>query len=137
VNAQQHGRHLVAARDEGVCIICRRGGAANWHHRKLRSHGGDWNPSNGILLCGSGTTGCHGRAHAEPAWARLNGFIVPSWADPAEYPLRYWLPTGKGTHRLGWVRLDMLGGMWEVSDDHATRFIAELSGVTTNDKEAR
>lgn len=40
-----------------------------------------------MLLCGSGTTGCHGWAHANPARAKRDGLIVPSWATAAFCPV--------------------------------------------------
>lgn len=81
---------------------CARCGVVIWsngsrHHRKLRSRGGADAADNLILACGSGTTGCHGWMHANPAEATLLGFIVPSWADPATVPIRHAL--------YGWVLL--------------------------------
>lgn len=88
-------RRLVAARGSGgddyrrceirilgVCL----GRATNFQHRKNRGQGGAWAPSNGIDVCGSGTTGCHGYIHANPAEAVENGWTVPSWADPVATP---------------------------------------------------
>lgn len=34
---------------------------------------------NLVLLCGSGTTGCHGWVHANPTRAIAVGLIVPTW----------------------------------------------------------
>lgn len=86
-------RAKVLDRDGNRCARC-----AGWspdgmnlHHRQLRSQGGKNVISNLISLCGSGTTGCHGWAHANVADARAIGLIVPSWADPAETPVRTWL----------------------------------------------
>lgn len=85
-------RRLILDRDEGRCAWCGRpwGDALNIHHRMLRSQGGLGVPENGIALCGSGTTGCHGAAHREVAWAREAGLIVPSWASPADVPVTTW-----------------------------------------------
>lgn len=85
-------RRLVLERDEGRCVWCGRpyGDALNLHHRLLRSHGTDNSPANLVSICGSGTTGCHGYAHAHPEWARGHGLIVPSWGVPAEVPVDTW-----------------------------------------------
>lgn len=63
----------------------------------LRSRGGPDAVENLILTCGSGTTGCHGWMHANPAEATAAGFIVPSWGDPAGWPILHSL--------YGWVLL--------------------------------
>ncbi len=60
--------------------------ATNRHHRKLRKHGGTDEPVNLIDLCGSGTTGCHGYVHHNPAISFAKGWLVHSWDDPAEVP---------------------------------------------------
>jgi hypothetical protein len=56
----------------GVCF----GRAGNWHHR--RSAGRIWTPSNGLHLCGSGSTGCHGWITEHPAEARERGWALLS-----------------------------------------------------------
>lgn len=67
--------------DERDAYRCQRCGAhlaitaGSRHHRQLRRHG-DHSPANLILLCGSGTTGCHGWVHAHPAQARQLGLMV-------------------------------------------------------------
>lgn len=43
------------------CALCGRR-ATNWHH--LSKHPRDDVPANLLALCGSGTTGCHGRVEA-------------------------------------------------------------------------
>lgn len=91
---------------------CARCGVEIWnngsrHHRKLRSRGGGDEVSNGVLLCGSGTTGCHGWAHAHPAEATRLGFIVPRHANPLTWPILHVL--------YGWVRLHDDGTAEEVA----------------------
>uniref|UniRef100_A0AAU7J8L8 HNH endonuclease n=2 Tax=unclassified bacterial viruses TaxID=12333 RepID=A0AAU7J8L8_9VIRU len=85
-------RRLILLRDVGRCVWCGRpwGDLLNLHHRLLRSHGTDNSPSNLIAACGSGTTGCHGAMHANPATARARGHIVPSWDSPALVPVQTW-----------------------------------------------
>lgn len=60
------------------------------------------NAANGILLCGTGTTGCHGWAHANVLQATEEGLIVSTWADPSIMPIMTW---------RGWVRIDDDGGL--------------------------
>ena len=81
--------HLVDDREMQRCARC---GVVIWengsrHHRKLRSRGGADAADNIILACGSGTTGCHGWMHANPAEATALGYIVSRWADPADIPI--------------------------------------------------
>lgn len=91
---------LIDGREMQACARC---GVEIWnngsrHHRKLRSRGGGDEVSNGVLLCGSGTTGCHGWAHSRVAEATRLGFIVPGYAYPAAWPILHAL--------YGWVLLN-------------------------------
>ena len=96
---------LVELRDEGVCQKCRRGLPINRHHRKDRSLGGLTVVENLMLLCGSGVTGCHGYVTSHPDDACREGWAVPGWAVPADYPARRWIRTTVGTMRLAQVLL--------------------------------
>lgn len=119
--AEIDAREVVTYRDEGVCVRCRRVApifGANWDHRKNRSQGGLWEPANGQLLCGSGTTGCHGWKTTHPEDARREGYAVPGWADPAEYPGRRWAWVGY-VLRPVWVLYDNEGGWRQISDAEA------------------
>lgn len=60
----------------GVC----QGRATNRHHKLLRKHGGGDERSNCLDLCGTGTTGCHGYAHANPAESYRRGWLIHGWA---------------------------------------------------------
>jgi len=70
----------VDERDGEACVRC---GVSlhtvtgSRHHRQRRAVGGH-TVENIITLCGSGTTGCHGWAHANPANARAAGYIIPA-----------------------------------------------------------
>lgn len=78
-------RKLIISREHGQCFRCllwADGGSI--HHRLLKSRGGLGALSNGILLCGSGTTGCHGWVHANPKQSTHRGYMVPSGSVPAE-----------------------------------------------------
>ncbi|TFD16202.1 hypothetical protein E3T26_04790 [Cryobacterium sp. TMT1-21] len=59
------------------------------HHRKLKSRRGGDEVSNGVLLCGSGTTGCHGWCHANPVSARMVGLVLLANDNPLLVPVRH------------------------------------------------
>lgn len=78
---------LIWDRDEGRCAWCgtpiwgERG--VNWsvHHREPRGMGGTTSgyvsrASNGVLLHGSGTTGCHGDVESDREHAIRQGFLI-------------------------------------------------------------
>lgn len=109
---------LATLRDSGTCQRCRRAAGANRDHRKNRSQGGLTLASNLQLLCGTGTTGCHGWTTTHPAEAVAEGWAVPGWADPREWPARRWIRTVFGL-RLGWVLYDDAGGWVEISEAEA------------------
>lgn len=89
----ERSKRLVAQRQGWHCLRCgvnTHGGAwHSTHHRQSRRFH-DNGPANLVRLCGSGTTGCHGWAHAHPAEVRRLGYIVPGWADPRTVPVRDW-----------------------------------------------
>lgn len=78
----------VIARDLGACARCgrhvvhlERGIAWSIHHRRPRGAGGTslaWvnEAANLVIICGSGTTGCHGWVEKNRAEARALGFLV-------------------------------------------------------------
>lgn len=85
----------VDARDEERCSWCGTSLSVlpGSRHHRLRRRDGGHSVSILILLCGSGTTGCHGRAHSRVRWARANGLIIPAVsriaaADVPEIPVR-------------------------------------------------
>lgn len=59
-------------------------GQMELHHRRLRSQGGQDTAENLAAI----HPACHVRAHQYPAQSREWGWIVPSWADPAEVPVQ-------------------------------------------------
>ncbi len=74
-------REAVYERDGHCCQRCgvyAYGGSI--HHRVNKSVGGDSRPANLVLLCGSGTTRCHGWVTQNPAKAATTGWAVPSYA---------------------------------------------------------
>jgi hypothetical protein len=106
--------NLMDERDGYCCVRCGKSlySALTFsrHHRRMRSHAfpGLHKPSNLILLCGSGTTGCHGWVHAHPAESYRNGWLVRSTNYPDEMPVM--------DHRHGWVLLDN-DGHWTPTNE--------------------
>ncbi len=95
------------------CEVCAvmlgdvRGVHWSYHHRRARAMGGTrWPginlPSNALILCGSGTTGCHGDIESYRATAARAGYLVLSRTDPAEVAVLL--------HKERWVYLDNLAG---------------------------
>lgn len=90
-------RAVFFDRDKERCFRCYRGlkweeRGMGWsaHHRKPRGMGGTSDPkiaraSNCLILCGSGTTGCHGWVESHRANALELGLLVPrnGNTDPA------------------------------------------------------
>jgi len=111
-------RELVNLRDNGVCVKCLRIDpffGVNFDHRVNRSQGGEWSASNGQLMCGSGTTRCHGWATGNPQEAIAEGYAAPGYAEPSEWPARRWLKSAFGL-RLAWVLYDDQGGVTEITE---------------------
>ncbi|WEV72128.1 hypothetical protein [Bifidobacterium sp. ESL0790] len=102
---------IVDQRDGYECLVCGGMRADGWsgesrHHRLMRSHSFPrlHSPENMMRVCGSGTTGCHGRIHAHPGMAYRLGWLVHEWVeDPSEVPCK--------TCRHGWVFLEKDGTM--------------------------
>ena len=86
-------------RDDGRCALDgapirgNRGWDWSVQHRMARKGGGTIRafinlPGNLVLLCGSGTVGCHFRVESNGLWARDNGFKVrEGQLLPAEVPI--------------------------------------------------
>lgn len=45
--------------------------------------------ANLLLICGTATTGCHGRIESHREWAYLNGYLLPSSSTPSTIPVVY------------------------------------------------
>lgn len=94
-------RAYIYQRSRGRCDLCAEHLNPNrWeaHHRRLRSQGGQDSPCNIIALHGAS---CHARVHGRPEWSYRHGFMVPSWADPADWPVfrhrqKWQQPTAQG-----------------------------------------
>lgn len=101
----------VLERDQFLCVRCGRTPPGrtrglDWsiHHRRSRRviRPDTHMPGNLVLLCGSGSTGCHGWTHEHPVLARRLGLIVRVRLVPAEQPVTAW---------YGRALLDNAGGM--------------------------
>lgn len=85
-------RTLVYARAGSRCERCgvyAYGGSL--HHRRPRGMGGTKDPAarsaaNALLLCGTGTTGCHGWVESHRADALELGLLVRQGHDPHDVP---------------------------------------------------
>lgn len=111
----------VTFRDDNTCQRCLTASVPmNRDHRQNRSQGGRTVPSNLQLLCGSGTTGCHGWVTTHPKAALEQGWLVPGWADPLDYPAARWIFTSGHWH-LGWALYDNDGDWTEISEGAAMR----------------
>lgn len=107
--AEREARETVRRRSGGMCERCGRPGS-NIHHRRPRGMGGTTSPedpTNLVMLCGSGTTGCHGwvESYRQLAWEQ--GWLVPR-RDPRE-------PRDVPVYIIGewWV---LTGDKWEPTD---------------------
>lgn len=56
------------------------------HHRQYRSRGGEWTPSNIVLICRPD----HNRVDADQQWAIQSGMAVHSWDHPELAPVCVW-----------------------------------------------
>lgn len=106
---------LATLRDANTCQRCLRCGPPQRDHRKNRSQGGLTAASNLQVL----GMPCHSWKGEHPAEAIAEGYAVPSWADPKDWPARRWFRTDRGTVRLVWVLLDDDGGWLEITDREA------------------
>ena len=114
---------LIVERDRGACVRCgrtvdlsARGIGWSIHHRRPRGMGGSRNPvvsapANGLLLCGSGTTGCHGAVEADRDAGRQQGFLVPQWRDPVDVPVQHRVHGWSWVGEDSWVPLTQ-GELW-------------------------
>lgn len=83
---------------ERCCEVCgvqlqgERGVGWSCHHRVPRGMGGTTSAAVNavpslLLVCGSATTGCHGRIESDRAEAYANGWLVSRYSDAATVPV--------------------------------------------------
>jgi hypothetical protein len=101
-------RETVIMRSNGVCELCHQPlRQFSVHHRRPRQMGGTKRPesnmaANLLVICGSGTTGCHGHIESMRSEAYESGVLLRSMQDPESEPYRdnyghWWTLTNNGT----------------------------------------
>ena len=132
-------RREVIARDHSLCGWCglyvdTRSDWYSLQHRRARAAGGskrlDTNlHGNLVLMCGTGTTGCHGYVEDHPLEAMTRGFNIPgNWTDPALAPALVPIQIVRHGH-LVWVQLDNLGGTPRALSDVAAVAFMTMHGL--------
>lgn len=82
-------REVVHLRDQKQCQACGEK-SDSIQHRIGRGVGGQNVYSNLVDLCGSGTTGCHGKCEARDEQMHVKGFWLNSWESTTETPMYCW-----------------------------------------------
>lgn len=87
-------RETILVRSGGVCECCGNTRYESLHHRTPRGMGGSHDealnsPANITGVCGSGTTGCHGRIEISRIIATTYGWLVRHGMDPEITPIAY------------------------------------------------
>lgn len=73
-----------------MCEFCGKRRLEEMHHRKYRSQGGEWSPSNIIGLCWQ----CHKKATITPSWAYALGLSVMAAGTCDDTPICVWYNEG-------------------------------------------
>jgi hypothetical protein len=89
VKVPQDVHETIVLRDGGRCIRCGTSVLsipASVHHRKPRGAGGtrdvrSYDLRNLVVLCGTGTTGCHGEVESGRTLAYDTGWLLRSYDD--------------------------------------------------------
>jgi hypothetical protein len=83
--SERAGKDALEERSD-CCEKCGAGGPLEWHHRKNRSQGGTWQPSNGLRLC----LPCHRQVtNTRPEYYDA-GWCVKEWQTSADVPFEHW-----------------------------------------------
>lgn len=85
---------LLDNRAQGCCERCgiRLGSWFSRHHRNPRGMGGTqrtMTAADGLVLCGSGTTGCHGWVERHRDEARTYGWLLQGGGPPTDVAVVY------------------------------------------------
>jgi hypothetical protein len=138
-------RQAVAARAGYHCELCYTpiSGQASIHHRRPRRMGGtrrsDVNePANLMLLCGSGTTGCHGWVESHRKNALADGIILYDRDIPAEHPYKdrhgnWWLIDKEGKKQATNPRADSGVGSLDINPKGSTVTVTVDNTAKTED----
>jgi hypothetical protein len=138
-------RETVAVRAGYHCELCYTpiSGQASIHHRRPRRMGGtrrsDVNePANLMLLCGSGTTGCHGWVESHRKNALADGIILYDRDIPAEHPYKdrhgnWWLIDKEGKKQATNPRADSGVGSLDINPKGSTVTVTVDNTAKTED----
>jgi hypothetical protein len=113
VKVPERVRDAVLTRDAGRCARCAvpvGNVPSSVHHRKPRGMGGtrdvrSFDPRNLVLVCGTGTTGCHEEIESQRALAYDTGWLLRSY-DDLDTPLI--TKDGRRVYLTGTERLDVI-----------------------------
>jgi hypothetical protein len=114
--AEKRAYAIATERDENRCVKCRHWRDVQRDHRQNRMPGNTL-VCNLQLLC----AGCHRWKTENPQDAKDQGYSVPRWADPREWPATRYLPSNVGTLRRAWVLYDNHGNWVEIDEAEALR----------------
>lgn len=108
---------LATERDNDTCQRCLRDcGPIARDHRQNRQPGNTTTAN--LQLLG---LRCHQWKTEHPREAIREGWAVPSYADPKEWPARRWFKGDYGIVTLGWVLYRDDGKFLEITDEEAQR----------------
>lgn len=106
---------LVTERDGNTCQRCLRDcGPIARDHRQNRQPGNTTVANLQLLGLRD-----HIWKTEHPREALVEGWAVPSWADPLVWPARRWRLSAYGVMRPGWCLLDNQGGVHWITDEEA------------------
>lgn len=114
---EQDAYEVATLRDDNTCQRCRRDcGPVARDHRQNRQPGNT--VASNIQCLG---LRCHLWKTEHPREALAEGWAVPSWADPAEWPARRYTRDMFGVSRLSWVLYTDDGGVTVITAVEALR----------------
>ena len=87
----------ITERDQGRCVRCGTIAAGGSVHHRVLGNRKNNEPWNQILLCGSGTTGCHSWVHSHSLAAQGGGWVISKYhPEPWLVPVLYEQPGRSG-----------------------------------------
>lgn len=108
---------LATYRDDDTCQRCRRDcGQTARDHRQNRQPGNTTAANLQVL-----GLRCHQWKTEHPHDAMREGWAVPGYALPENWPARRWQETAHGMLRLAWCLYDNQGGVHWITDEEAHR----------------